>query len=152
MKAKLKKEIEKLLKKGETISFTAETARQGGPLVYVMLNSNSIGEVYTYNSEKSCYENIPTGSPENYELGESLEEWIHFDFFDYIRKNDELLREFYDCEFKLEGNDILLEIKFYEEDEFSEIVYDDNEEPIIEKYIVTLEEIESSNKDEDEDE
>jgi len=149
MKAKLKKEIEKLLKKGEAISFTAETARQGGALIYVMLNGNEIGEVYTYNSKEERYEHIPMGSPENYELGKALEEWIHFDFFQYTREDDYILREFYDCEFKLEGNDILLEIKFYEEDEFGEIVYDENEEPIIEKYTVTLEEILLSNKDED---
>ncbi|MDC1227080.1 hypothetical protein N8013_05455 [Algibacter sp.] len=144
MDLKIKKEIQKRLKKGQSISFEAETALQGGPLVHVFINNANVGEVYTYNSEKKCHENISAGSPKDNELGDAIKEWVHNEYFDFMRCNDELLREYYECSFKLDGNDILLEINIHEEDEYGETVYDDDEDPVFDSYTVTIEEIELS--------
>ena len=62
MENTLKIKIVNLLKKGDLLSFTSDNARQGGPLVNIVLNNKSIGEVYTYNSTENRYENIPQGN------------------------------------------------------------------------------------------
>ena len=92
--------------------------------------------------KRGRHENIPSGASRDYELGKAIDEWVYFEFFDFSSKNDHLLRDYYDCSFKLEGNDTILEINIHEEDEYGETVYGDDEDPVFESHTVTLEEIE----------
>jgi len=128
MENTLKIKIVNLLKKGDLLSFTSDNARQGGPLVNIVLNNKSIGEVYTYNSTENRYENIPQGNLLELELAKALEEWIHFDFFQFVCENDHLLSDFHDCSFSLKEENIILEITVQkeeeEEEEEEEIIYE----------------------------
>tara|TARA_B100000795_G_scaffold118636_1_gene88302 strand:- start:70 stop:483 length:414 start_codon:yes stop_codon:yes gene_type:complete len=126
MEDTLKIKIVNLLKKRDLLSFTSDNARQGGPLVNIVLNNKSIGEVYTYNSTENRYENIPQGNLLELELANALEEWIHFDFFQFVCENDHLLSDFHDCSFSLKEENIILEITVQkeEEEEEEEIIYE----------------------------
>ena len=126
MEDTLKIKIVNLLKKRDLLSFTSDNARQGGPLVNIVLNNKSIGEVYTYNSTENRYENIPQGNLLELELAKALEEWIHFDFFQFVCENDHLLSDFHDCSFSLKEENIILEITVQkeEEEEEEEIIYE----------------------------
>ncbi len=124
MEDTLKIKIFNLLKKGEVLSFTSDNERQGGPLVNILLNNKSIGEVYTYNSTENRYENIPQGNLLELELAKDLEEWIHFDFFQFVCVNDHLLSDFHDCSFSLKEENIILEISLQNEEQEEESFYE----------------------------
>ena len=81
MKDSLKIKIFNLLKKENLLSFTSNNTIQGGPLVDIVLNNKSIGEVYTYNSVDKRYENIPQGNLLEIELADNLMDWVHEFFF-----------------------------------------------------------------------
>jgi len=116
----LKIKILNLLKKDNVLSFTSNGGMQGGPIVDIILNNKSIGEVYTYNSVDNRYENIPHGNLFELELANALNDWVHFDFFEFVCENDHLLRDFHDCSFRLEKEKIMLEISIKEEDDMGE--------------------------------
>jgi hypothetical protein len=117
MEDTLKLKIFNLLKKNDVLSFTSHNATQGGPLVDIVLNNKSIGEVYTYNSADKRYENIPQGDLFELELADTLKDWVHYDFFQFVCVNDHLLSDFHDCSFRLEEENIILEISIQKEEE-----------------------------------
>ena len=117
MKDSLKIKIFNLLKKENLLSFTSNNSIQGGPLVDIVLNNKSIGEVYTYNSVDKRYENIPQGNLLEIELADNLMDWVHEFFFQFVCENDNLISDFYDCSFRLEEENIILEISIQNEEE-----------------------------------
>ena len=117
MKDSLKIKIFNLLKKENLLSFTSNNSIQGGPLVDIVLNNKSIGEVYTYNSVDKRYENIPQGNLLEIELADNLMDWVHEFFFQFVCENDNLISDFYYCSFRLEEENIILEISIKNEEE-----------------------------------
>ena len=110
MEDSLKIKILNLLKKDDVLSFSSNNAIQGGPLVDIILNNKSVGEVYTYNSADERHENIPQGNLFELELADTLKDWVHDDFFHFVCENDHLLGDIYNCSFRLEKENIILDI------------------------------------------
>lgn len=120
----LKRKILSILKKGDVLSFTSNSGMQGGPLVNILLNENSIGEVYKYNPAEQRYQNIPQGNSFEWELAESLKEWVHDEFYAFVCDVEQhhLLRDFIDCLFFLEDEEISIKITVQAEDEYGEAI------------------------------
>lgn len=120
----LKRKILSLLKKGDVLSFTSNSGMQGGPLVSIVLNEKNIGEVYTYNPAEHGYQNIPQGNSFELELANSIKEWVHDEFYEFVCDIEQhhLLRDFFDCLFILEDEEISLKITVQAEDEFGEAI------------------------------
>tara|TARA_Y100000385_G_C12539730_1_gene403244 strand:+ start:96 stop:509 length:414 start_codon:yes stop_codon:yes gene_type:complete len=117
MEDSLKMKIFNLLKKENLLSFTSNITIQGGPLVDIVLNKKSIGEVCTYNSVDKRYENIPQGNLLELELAHNLMDWVHEFFFQFVCENDNLISDFYDCSFRLVEENIILEVSLQNEEE-----------------------------------
>ena len=51
------------------------------------------------------------------ELADNLMDWVHEFFFQFVSENDNLISDFYDCSFRLEKENIILEISIQNEEE-----------------------------------
>ena len=84
---------------------------QGGHDVRVILNDKLIGEVYQFNKNLNCYENVMKGDNLEIDIGLGIQEWIYAEFFDFVCDKDYLLGDSYDnCTFYLEEKRLNLSI------------------------------------------
>ena len=111
MDEKLFRNIERILKSGNSLSFGIDEPTQGGHDVRVILNDKLIGEVYQFNKNLKCYENVMKGDNLEIDIGLGIQEWIYAEFFDFVCDKDYLLGDSYDnCTFYLEENRLNLSI------------------------------------------
>lgn len=130
MEDTLKTNIFNKVDKGNHLSFKINLEMQGGPLVQIFLNDRGIGQIYTYDSIEKSYKHIPKGTSSELKLADSLEEWVHNDFFQFITNDDQNLTFGDPIEglFFLIEKEIFLTITMHGIDDFGEEIENDEEE------------------------
>lgn len=128
MEDSLKTNIFNLVDKGNHLSFKINLGMQGGPLVHIFRNDRGIGEIYTYDSLEKRYKNIPSGTSSELKLADSLKEWLHNDFFEFITDDEQcLLGDPIEGLFFIQEKEIFLKITMHETDDFGEEIENDEE-------------------------